>query len=63
MLYNILDHTITRNISFCNFNQHINFIHPDRIMDEHDLIYIKEGNWNLCQDDIYYEVEVTQCYR
>lgn len=56
MFYNILDNTQKRRISSCNFNQHICAPHPDRIMDEHDLIYIKDGNWTIFQDDIRYDL-------
>lgn len=53
---NYLDHSARRVINSCNFNQHIRSAHPDRVMDEHDLIYIKEGTWNLGQDGHEYEV-------
>lgn len=56
ILYNILDDTQKRRISSCNFNQHIFAPHPDRVMNEHDLIYIKDGDWTIFQDDIRYDV-------
>lgn len=56
MLYNILDSTVKRTICTCNYNQHICTTHPDRIMEEHDLIYIREGNWEIYQDDLAYTV-------
>lgn len=56
MLYNILDQTQRRKVHACNFNQHICAPHPDRILQEHDLLYIKEGNWNIFQDGINYEL-------
>lgn len=56
MLLNILDSDIRRKVTTCNFNQHIYAPHPDRIMQEHDLIFIKEGDWDICQDDVPYHV-------
>lgn len=56
MLYNILDHTQRRTVHTCNFNQHICVPHPDRVMQEHDLIYIKDGSWNIFQDGISYDL-------
>ena len=57
MLYNIMDHTMKRKILSANFNHHTNSRHPDRIMEEHDLIYIREGCWNISQDGIDYHVQ------
>lgn len=57
MQYNILDNTAKRTITSCNFNQHIQSLHPDRIMKEHDLIYIREGCWSIAQDGINYELK------
>lgn len=56
MLYNFLDNTQARTIQVCNYNQHIRSVHMDRIMDEHDLIYIRAGTWQICQDGISYEL-------
>lgn len=56
MLYNILDSAVKRNISTCNYNHHICATHPDRIMEEHDLIYIREGTWEIYQDGLAYTV-------
>lgn len=54
MLYNYLDKTNKRIIGSCNFNQHIKSRHPDRILTEHDLLYVREGSWSVTQDDIDY---------
>ena len=54
MLYNKLNQSGKRIITTCNYNQHINSRHPDRILQEHDMIYIHEGSWNVVQDDIEY---------
>lgn len=57
MLYNYLDKTIKRTIGSCNFNQHINSKHPDRILKEHDLLYVREGSWSVAQDDVNYPLK------
>lgn len=56
MHYNFLDSTDKRIISTCNYNQHIRTTHPDRVMKEHDLIYIRDGCWNISQEGIDYDV-------
>lgn len=53
---NSLDASVKRSIDTCNYNRHIDDIHPDRIMSEHDLIYIREGEWEIAQEDIVYTV-------
>lgn len=53
---NYLDSTIKRTVHVCNYNEHINSAHPDRIMEDHDLIYIREGCWSICQDEITYDL-------
>lgn len=57
MFYNILDYTEKRKIISANFNHHTNEKHPDRIIDEHDLIYVREGCWNISQNGIDYELQ------
>lgn len=57
MLYNFLENTAKREISSCNFNQHIKTAHPDRVIEEHDLIYIKEGCWHIAQDGTEYQLK------
>jgi AraC-like DNA-binding protein len=54
MIYNYLDKTQKRTIGSCNFNQHIYSKHPDRILQEHDLLYVREGNWDVTQDETNY---------
>lgn len=56
MLFNYLYPAKKRIIQTCNFNQHIRSRHPDRIMKVHDLIYIKEGTWQISQDGADYTV-------
>lgn len=56
MLYNFLDAAASRAVLSCNYNQHIASRHPDRIMQAHDLIYIREGAWEISQDGVDYPV-------
>ena len=40
-----------RSVSAANFNTYIHGqLHPDRIMAEHDLVYLLSGSWEICQD-------------
>ena len=39
-----------RSIVSCNPNSHTNIRHPDRIMAEHDLVYIVSGEWVIAQN-------------
>ncbi len=56
MLFNILDGSKKRIIETCNYNQHIQSRHADRIMHVHDLLYIKEGEWSIAQDGVTYDL-------
>ena len=55
-MHNLIDNSANRRVTFCNFNQHINAFHADRVMEEHDLIYIQEGQWDIAQDGVAYTV-------
>lgn len=56
VLFNYLDREKKRIIETCNYNQHIESCHADRIMKVHDLVYIKEGEWSIAQDGVNYEL-------
>ncbi len=56
MLFNHLAGNAGRHITTCNYNQHIRSEHPDRVLDRHDLIYIREGEWRIVQDETEYAV-------
>ena len=56
MLCNFIDNSVKRKICTCNYNQHSRVSHPDRVMKEHDLIYIREGTWQISQDQICYDL-------
>lgn len=47
-----------RNISIANQNLYIKGAnHPDRIMPEHDLVYIIEGTWEIYQNETAYKLQ------
>lgn len=47
-----------RTICSCNTNYIQEGIrHPDRILDEYDFLYIKNGTWNIYEDDFCYPLE------
>lgn len=55
-MLNCLSGDVKRAVTACNFNIHINSSHPDRRMEDHDLIYIRDGSWIICQDDCRFEL-------
>jgi AraC-like DNA-binding protein len=57
MEMNVLSSSDKRFVIGCNFNEHINNRHPDRIMKEHDLVFIREGEWKIWQEGICYHVK------
>lgn len=45
------------NITLCNFNYSpLGILHPDRIMQEYDFLYMTEGSWEIIENEIAYEV-------
>lgn len=47
-----------RNISLANQNVYVQgAVHPDRIMAEHDLVYIIDGTWEIYQNGIAYPLQ------
>lgn len=56
MQFNLLCSKVKRTIETCNYNRHISDTHPDRVMNHHDLIYIRSGSWSISQDGHDYEV-------
>lgn len=47
-----------RTVSVANYTHYIQgFVHPDRILDEHDFVYIMNGVWDICQNDNTWHVE------
>ena len=44
-LYNIRNERVVLSAGQCLFSS--GNIHPDRVMPEHDLVYILEGSWEI----------------
>lgn len=57
-MHNLLRMGGNRQILDANFNYHrAGELHPDRILDFHDIVYIVDGSWKIGQDDTVYELE------
>ena len=40
-----------RQVTLCNHNfSHEGVLHPDRVMDEYDLLYLQSGTWTICEE-------------
>ncbi|MGN1020032.1 MAG: helix-turn-helix domain-containing protein [Aristaeellaceae bacterium] len=58
MEYSILPYSPSRVVTLCGENVYPQpELHPDRIMDEHDMMYIYSGEWTIVQDDTVYQVQ------
>ena len=52
------DLSAPRGISAANTNYYRSpVLHPDRIMKDHDLIYLLDGSWEILQDGVPYRME------
>lgn len=50
-----------REISLCNLNYSPEGqVHPDRVMEEYDLLYLLDGSWDIVEDEVSYHVEKGQ---
>lgn len=58
MFYYALQANTRRTVIGCNYNHRLNECHPDRILSEHDLIYIVRGQWEIFQENIAYRIDV-----
>ena len=57
MNYNILPLTLDRHVTLCGTNVYPKpSIHDDRVMSEHDLLYIFDGEWEIGQDGTAYRL-------
>ena len=54
---NSLNPTVLRTVNQCNFNKFNGSVHADRILDEHCMFYVLEGEWEIWQDDEPYTVK------
>ena len=58
MEYSILPNSPNRLVTLCGENVYPQpELHPDRVMDEHDLMYVYSGEWTLVQDETVYQVQ------
>ena len=47
-------------ISSGNYVTSVNgMIHPDRIMKEHDFLYMLDGSWEICEDHETYKMQTN----
>lgn len=47
-------------ISSGNYVTSVNgMIHPDRIMKEHDFLYMLDGSWEICEDHETYQMQTN----
>lgn len=50
-----------RVVTICNHNfSEEGIYHPDRILDEYDLLYMQKGEWNIIEDGITYHLTPGQ---
>ena len=58
MKVDLFQHDITRRVTLCGTNIYpFPEYHVDRIMEEHDLMYIHEGVWQIAQDGVIYDLK------
>lgn len=57
MQFNYLNSQEKRKVIACNFNRHEGSCHPDRVLEEHDIIYIRSGSWVIGQDGVDYTLQ------
>ena len=56
--YDILPLTLDRMVTLCGTNVYPTpSIHDDRVMNEHNLLYIFSGEWEIGQDGIAYQLK------
>ena len=50
-----LDMENRRNVTLCNHNfSREGILHPDRVMDEYDLLFMQNGEWEIIEDEECY---------
>ena len=58
---NIFQSDVRRHISEANINFYkLPFVHPERILDEHDFIYMLEGEWKFGQNEETFTLKEDQ---
>ena len=54
---NVFNIDVRHNVTEANINFYANpFVHPERIMNEHDFIYVLEGEWKIGQNKEIYTI-------
>ena len=54
----ILEKMAKRTITSANYITSVNgMVHPDRIMAEHDFLYLLDGSWEIIEDGQKYEMQ------
>ena len=57
MQYDIFDLSLNRKVTLCGTNVYPQpTLHVDRVMDEHDIMYIYDGQWQITQDGVSYSL-------
>ena len=52
-----LEKMAARRITSANYITSVHgMVHPDRIMDDHDFLYMLDGSWEIMEDDHIYEI-------
>lgn len=53
----VLEQMARRQITGANYITSVNgMLHPDRILPEHDFLYMLDGEWEICEEDAVYEL-------
>ena len=63
MKYDVLSISPMRKVILCGAHVYPNLeLHPDRIMQEHDLMYVVEGEWRVFQDNVLYHLRAGDMF-
>lgn len=63
MKYDVLSISPMRKVILCGAHVYPNpELHPDRIMQEHDLMYVVEGEWRVFQDNVLYHLRAGDMF-
>ena len=54
---NSLNPAVLRTVNQCNFNKFSNAVHANRVLDEHCMFFVLEGEWEIWQDGEPYTVK------
>ena len=55
--FDLFDQSVERHVTLCGTNFYPNpMLHVDRVMDEHDIMYIYDGQWQVTQDGVNYRL-------